>query len=585
MMPQLRRSSRAYRLLRAGRNRSVLLSKGLRSVHPSTFVHRTARVQPDLVAEEYAFVGPRCVLCPGVTVGRYSMLAAGVTIVGDDHEWRSPGVPAQFAGRPQMSATTIGRDCWLGDGVTVMSGVSIGNGAVVAARAVVTKDVPAYEVWAGVPARRIGSRFDEHDRRRHEAMLIGPVLPPRHAEPKQGAAAAPSLGAPKPSAGIARDMGLEQRRHLCVVTTAHPLDDVRVYSKIVRSYLDAGWRVSWVGPDHSFFAGDKFRDPHVHYTLTPRPTGRRDRLRSPGRVRRAVRQVHDVDWWYAPDPDAAAVAEAAARRQGGRVVFDIHEEFHASMLDRWTGGRTVPAVRELVRRRVAATCSRCDLVVGVDNAVLRPYVGRDVPSFTVRNCAPSWFADPVRPVELTADGPVFFHGKALPGNGTPAVLAALRQVQGVHVALFPGRTEHDGPRYMSELDQELDTGGLRSRVVLLDAVSHRAMPAVLAACSVGLVAYGRDLGVGSLPNRLFEYMAAGMAVLVPEYAVEMTQIVAAERIGLTCDFEDPRDIARRLRELRDDPAEVEAMGRRARAAFLARHAWDSEFTRLLKATE
>ena len=58
----------------------------------------------------------------------------------------------------------IGHDVWIGSGAVVMGGVKIGTGAVVAANAVVTHDVPAYAVVAGVPARILRFRFDEATR-------------------------------------------------------------------------------------------------------------------------------------------------------------------------------------------------------------------------------------------------------------------------------------------------------------------------------------------------------------------------------------------------------------------------------------
>ena len=57
--------------------------------------------------------------------------------------------------------TIIGNDVWIGCDVTLISGVHIGDGAIIGAGAVVTKDVPPYEIWGGVPAKRIGSRFDK----------------------------------------------------------------------------------------------------------------------------------------------------------------------------------------------------------------------------------------------------------------------------------------------------------------------------------------------------------------------------------------------------------------------------------------
>ena len=55
---------------------------------------------------------------------------------------------------------TIGHDCWIGSGARIMGGVSVGTGAVVAAGAVVTHDVPPYAIVAGVPAKVLRFRFD-----------------------------------------------------------------------------------------------------------------------------------------------------------------------------------------------------------------------------------------------------------------------------------------------------------------------------------------------------------------------------------------------------------------------------------------
>lgn len=58
-------------------------------------------------------------------------------------------------------AIKIGNDCWIGEGVFIVGGVQISDGAVVLAHAVVTKDVPPYAIVAGVPAKIIGYRYDQ----------------------------------------------------------------------------------------------------------------------------------------------------------------------------------------------------------------------------------------------------------------------------------------------------------------------------------------------------------------------------------------------------------------------------------------
>lgn len=55
--------------------------------------------------------------------------------------------------------TSIGSDVWIGARVLVLAGVSVGDGAVIGAGSVVTKNIPPYEVWAGNPAKKINDRF------------------------------------------------------------------------------------------------------------------------------------------------------------------------------------------------------------------------------------------------------------------------------------------------------------------------------------------------------------------------------------------------------------------------------------------
>ncbi len=104
-----------------------------------------------------------------VQIGRHSSIAHDVIFIVDmNHDYkracqgRINGVayrrPEQVKRKGQI---VIMNDCWIGEKATIMSGVTIGNGAVVAAKAVVTKDVPSYAVVAGNPAKVIGYRFDE----------------------------------------------------------------------------------------------------------------------------------------------------------------------------------------------------------------------------------------------------------------------------------------------------------------------------------------------------------------------------------------------------------------------------------------
>jgi acetyltransferase-like isoleucine patch superfamily enzyme len=110
-----------------------------------------------------------------VTIGRYCSIADGVLIFsGGDHNLRTVSTYpfqafTQFfptAGGERVTPVpgkpvVVGNDVWLGFKSTIMSGVTIGHGAVVAAQAVVTRDVPPYGIAAGNPARIVGKRFTD----------------------------------------------------------------------------------------------------------------------------------------------------------------------------------------------------------------------------------------------------------------------------------------------------------------------------------------------------------------------------------------------------------------------------------------
>ena len=95
----------------------------------------------------------------GITVGRGTRIASGAAIYAFDH-----GMTPERSIRAQpvtSKGIRIGEDVWLGANVGITDGVDIGDHAVVAMGAVVTKDVPAWAIVAGVPARVIGDRRDQ----------------------------------------------------------------------------------------------------------------------------------------------------------------------------------------------------------------------------------------------------------------------------------------------------------------------------------------------------------------------------------------------------------------------------------------
>jgi len=67
-----------------------------------------------------------------------------------------------FAGKDKVYRVDIGNDVWIGYGAKIMEGVIIGDGAIIGAGSIVTKNVEAYGIYVGIPAKKIKSRFDSN---------------------------------------------------------------------------------------------------------------------------------------------------------------------------------------------------------------------------------------------------------------------------------------------------------------------------------------------------------------------------------------------------------------------------------------
>lgn len=105
-------------------------------------------------ADGFIGTGSTIVACGRITIGADALVAANVTIRDQDHRTDAGDTPYRLQGF-DIRPVSIGSNVWLGVNAVVLKGVTIGDGAIVAAAAVVSHDVAASTVVAGVPARPV----------------------------------------------------------------------------------------------------------------------------------------------------------------------------------------------------------------------------------------------------------------------------------------------------------------------------------------------------------------------------------------------------------------------------------------------
>jgi acetyltransferase-like isoleucine patch superfamily enzyme len=161
----------------------IRLNRGARIVHSTVagpmFLNKNSQVGPDVVVGKYFGMNENCFIARA-SVGAFCAIGARTAINPFNHpsNWLSIH---EFQYHPKsfdwvdeyntferlertadmFANVVVGNDVWMGHSVNVMAGTTIGDGAIIGAGSVVTKDVPPYAIVAGVPATVKRSRFSE----------------------------------------------------------------------------------------------------------------------------------------------------------------------------------------------------------------------------------------------------------------------------------------------------------------------------------------------------------------------------------------------------------------------------------------
>ena len=159
--------------------KSIDLSKDLQ-IEDYVRIPKKCHIRENVKIGKGTYLSPNTIIESNVSIGRFCSLAPNIFIAPGEHYtelktthpvlfdplWRSIlGIEEKdeyikTIGK-QSAHTNIGSDVWIGLNAIIMRGVTIGDGAIIAAGAVVTKNVPPYAIVGGVPAKIIRYRFNE----------------------------------------------------------------------------------------------------------------------------------------------------------------------------------------------------------------------------------------------------------------------------------------------------------------------------------------------------------------------------------------------------------------------------------------
>lgn len=370
---------------------------------------------------------------------------------------------------------------------------------------------------------------------------------------------------------------------ICFVSALHPPQDKRIFDKEARTLVEAGFDVVHVAPGD----GGSTTVDGVGIVTYRGPKGLRDRIAQLGRLYRLVRDV-GADVHHCNEVDSWAVGVALRLSRGTPCVFDVHEHYPEDFAEMRFQTHMRPVVRLIVRMVMRL------LSVGTDRIVLAKRSLRDdfrrYPAghiFLVQNFV-SMSSLPAPLPRFEPDGQsarplrLIHLGLVNRVRGWPQMLEGMARARHRDTELLILGEIGGGEE--AEFLEAAERLGLRGRVRYLPWLPFsQAMEEVMTA-DVGVIMFqpGFFNHVHALPHKLFDYMAAGLPVIAPDFAVEVSHIVAESGCGLLLDSSDSQAFADAIDHLAENPEQRAAMGTKGRAAVEKSYNWEAEGRKLVE---
>ncbi|NOX62607.1 MAG: glycosyltransferase family 4 protein [Chloroflexi bacterium] len=365
---------------------------------------------------------------------------------------------------------------------------------------------------------------------------------------------------------------------ICFLSAMHPPRDKRVFDKEAVSLANAGFRVVHIAPSEE----EAFVEQGVMVTPYPRPARLLDRLLQLPRLYRMAARV-DADFYHCNEVDSWLVGVFLKVLRGKKIIFDVHEYYPATFL----AGRLPPTLRPLIagllRLLFRLLLPFTDRLVLAQASMARDYPGAAEKSIVVGNFSPRPDPSPIETSATVEDNRVtaVHLGLISRVRGWPVLLEAFARVKSQKLRLHIIGEFNDGSREAFEAASR--ALGLNDRIVIDDWMPFTEAFQCLQAADIGLILFqpGRENHVYAMPHKMFDYMSAALAVLAPDFAIELRSIIKETGCGLLVDPSDPDDIARALDDLASDPEKRQRMGRQGREAVLTRYNWENEAAKLI----
>jgi glycosyltransferase involved in cell wall biosynthesis len=378
---------------------------------------------------------------------------------------------------------------------------------------------------------------------------------------------------------------------ICFLSTVHTARDKRVFEKEAVSLAEAGHDVVHLCPGdepETVERGVRIVTYTPAHGLLRRSLGLVSLYRRARAIGAGCYHCNEVDSWLV---GVALKILGRLRRQAsagqGRplLVFDVHETFPHDLAEFHAPRALRPAVVAAVRALFRVLVPFTDKLVLAKHSVAVDFPGAEAKQILVQNFVPLRLlahGAATAPIRASSAAVTAVHvGLISRVRGWPVLLDALAsgEAAGVHLTVIG--EFNDGSQ--SDFEARVAELGLGARVRTVGWLAATDAFREVERADIGLVMFqpGFRSHTDSLPHKLFDYMLAGLPVIVPDFGAVVAGIVRDAGCGLLVDPSDSGAVATALGTLARNPAERRRMGANGRRSVLEKYNWEAEAKQLV----
>lgn len=358
---------------------------------------------------------------------------------------------------------------------------------------------------------------------------------------------------------------------VCHFTSVHHADDIRIFVKECTSLAEAGYDVTLVAVNT-----EEKRVNNVQIVnVTSNPKGRMERMLKTSKLVYQKALSIDADIYHFHDPELLRFG-LKLKRKGKIVIYDAHEDVPKQIMGKFW-------IKKFLRRFISTSfrlfenyiTKRLDVVITATPFIKDRFIQVNPNTVDINNFP--LLSELVEKSDWDSkQDEICYTGGITEIRGLEYLVKTMGLLEDVKLNIAgkfsPGNNEFEGRLRANQGWNNVIEHGHVNRVQLRE---------IFQKCKAGMVTFlPLPNHVDAQPNKMFEYMSAGIPVIASNFPL-WRDIIEKNECGICVNPEDPEEISKAVKELINDTEKAKIMGENGRKAVIEKYNWDQEKMKLI----